>query len=274
MKKILAVIIPLCLAGIAHAQSIGGSIYPGLNPAPTSTLTLPTETISNASTSATCASPIVFTWTANALQNGESVVLSGTAPCPTTGPSLAVPYYVVAVTANTFEIALTPGGAAIAGTGTASNAATVTKSVPPSGLLASSATAGSITVPSITLTTAPYRIQIPIVKFRTNVTTGWGAPATGVGAFYVTFWSAAPTYTYGNYGAYTVATGAANRLGLFVCTIAQYGDGASGECSPLVGTSMEITTNAALFWDVENVGAFLTPISGQTFTITLEPYPS
>jgi hypothetical protein len=67
----------------------------------------------------TIASPGVITWTGNQLANGQQVTLSTTGLLPT-GLSPGVAYYVVGVTANTFNLALTSGGTAINTTGTQS----------------------------------------------------------------------------------------------------------------------------------------------------------
>lgn len=71
---------------------------------------------STGTVSITAASPAVVTWTANGLQNGSTVVFGPTGSIPT-GISFGTTYYVVNVAANTFEIALTYGGASINTTG-------------------------------------------------------------------------------------------------------------------------------------------------------------
>lgn len=131
-------------------------------------------------------------------------------------------------------------------------------------LVASSTTAGSVVVPSFTL--AGGRGFIPRLRLATNVTTGWsGATLT------VTLWRAAPTYTNGDGGTYAVATGGANHLATFACTLAQYGDGAAGECSVSPGNfaTIALSAGALVYWDIQ-AGGSLTPISGQTFTLTAE----
>jgi len=77
-----------------------------------------TATISNAS-------PAVFTWDNNALIDGEVAVLAttGVLPAPFV---VGAAYYVVNPTTNTFNLALTPGGAAIASTTAGSGTHTVT----------------------------------------------------------------------------------------------------------------------------------------------------
>lgn len=130
-------------------------------------------------------------------------------------------------------------------------------------LIASSTTAGSIVVPSFTIQGG--RGFIPRVRLSTNATTGWA------GTFTVTLWRAAPTYTNGDGGAYAVATGAAGRLAQYSCTLVQYGDGASGECSITIGNFLtaSLPSGTSIYWDVQTAAA-ATPISGQTFTLTAE----
>jgi len=65
------------------------------------------------------AAPGVVTWTANQLTNGQQVTLSTTGVLPS-GLSPGVAYFVVGVGVNTFNLALTSGGAAITTTGTQS----------------------------------------------------------------------------------------------------------------------------------------------------------
>lgn len=76
--------------------------------------------ISGAAGSITCtsATPGVFTWTSHGLSNNMPFYFSGTAP---TGLTANTVYFVKSVTANTFEVALTAGGASIATSSTGSN---------------------------------------------------------------------------------------------------------------------------------------------------------
>lgn len=74
-----------------------------------------------AATSATVtvsiASPGVVTWAGHGLVNGNRVRFSTTGTLPT-GLTAGTTYYVVGAAAGTFQVAATPGGAAIATTGT------------------------------------------------------------------------------------------------------------------------------------------------------------
>lgn len=67
----------------------------------------------------TIASPGVVTWTGHGLVNGCQVVLTTTGALPT-GLTAGTTYYVVNKTANTFELAATPGGTSIVTSGSQS----------------------------------------------------------------------------------------------------------------------------------------------------------
>ncbi|QIG70408.1 putative tail protein [Rhizobium phage RHph_N28_2] len=73
----------------------------------------------------TVATPGVFTWTAHGLSDGTPIKFSTTGALPT-GITAGTTYYVVGSTANTFSVAATPGGSAIATTGTQSGVHTAT----------------------------------------------------------------------------------------------------------------------------------------------------
>jgi hypothetical protein len=76
---------------------------------------------SHSTVTITDASPGVISWSSNGLSNGTPIVLTTTGSLPT-GLTAGQVYYVVAAATNTFELAATPGGAAIntssAGSGT------------------------------------------------------------------------------------------------------------------------------------------------------------
>lgn len=139
-------------------------------------------------------------------------------------------------------------------------------------LIASSTTAGSVVVPSCIVARFPAGASGPnsgiVTRFRlaTNVTTGWGSAVITLN-----FWSAAPTYTNGDNGAYAVATGAAGYLGQVSVTLTQFGDGAAGQGAWAVGNFAALRTSVGqvIYWDMQ-VAATLTPISGQTFTLVPE----
>jgi hypothetical protein len=67
----------------------------------------------------TIASPGVISWTAHGFNNGEPIRFTTTGALPT-GLVVATNYYIVNATANDFQLAATPGGAAINTSGTES----------------------------------------------------------------------------------------------------------------------------------------------------------
>lgn len=79
----------------------------------------------------TIAAPGVFTLTGHGLKIGSQIKLTTTGALPT-GLLPATTYYVVSVTANTFTVSATPGGAPITTTVTQSGVHTVTSTPTPS----------------------------------------------------------------------------------------------------------------------------------------------
>jgi hypothetical protein len=133
-------------------------------------------------------------------------------------------------------------------------------------LIGSSTTAGSVVVPSFAIATTAGGAIVPRLRLQTNVTTGW----QGI-SIQVDLWTAAPTFTNGDGGAYAPATGSAGALGSYIIPLTQMGDGAVG-AGPLSGAnqlSMKLTSGTAVFWTAKILGA-ATPISGQTFNLTAE----
>lgn len=78
----------------------------------------------------TIANPAVFTLTSHGLAAGDVIQLTTTGALPT-GLSLATNYYVIAsgLTTNTFEVSATPGGSAVATTGTQSGTHTAARPI-------------------------------------------------------------------------------------------------------------------------------------------------
>ena len=131
-------------------------------------------------------------------------------------------------------------------------------------LVASHGTAGSVSVPTVSI----MRVDggsgsIPKLLLRSNHTTGLSAISVAV-----RLWSAAPTYTNGDNGAYAVATGAASFLGKFTGTFEQFGDGAVAELEPSVGSlsSLKLASGQLVYWDLQATTAF-TPQAAKTFTL-------
>lgn len=130
-------------------------------------------------------------------------------------------------------------------------------------LIASNVTAGSIVVPSLTMVWGEW--VLPRLRLSTNVTTGWSDAVLAV-----RLWTAAPTYTNGDNGAYAVATGASSFVGRCDVTLSQDADGARGVCVPTVGNAF-IGRGTRIYWDLQlSSAAGMTPISGQTFTLIAE----
>jgi hypothetical protein len=133
-------------------------------------------------------------------------------------------------------------------------------------LIASSTTAGSVVVPSFAIATSAGGAVLSRVRLLSNVTSGWdGVSVT------VRLWTAAPTYTNGDGGAYAVATGAAGWIASFLIALSQYGDGAISASQLTAANEMAIklASGTTIYWDMQIMGA-ATPISGQTFTLTAE----
>jgi hypothetical protein len=136
-------------------------------------------------------------------------------------------------------------------------------------LIANSATAGSVIVPSISIPGAFRSAMISRGRLSTNdaTSTAWGAQTVTVD-----LWSVAPTFTNGDRGAWSPATGTANHLGALTCVMsAEYGDGAYAECSLAVGqAAIAVPASGVIYWTLNaSTGSGVTGAS-KTFTFTLE----
>jgi len=177
--------------------------------------------------------------------------------------------------ANTTVIpeSLTPGAAALQTGHRIGNPSSVltrpanTTAYAPGQLIASSTTAGSIVVPSFAATPGAQGAG-SIRRFRlyTNKNAGMDAVTLAVG-----LWTAAPTFTNGDGGAYAVATGAAGWIGSFGGSLVQVGDGAYLIAGPDVGQSIDfvLSSGQLIYWTMQTSTAF-TPASAQTFTLVPE----
>ena len=136
--------------------------------------------------------------------------------------------------------------------------------------IASSATAGSIVVPSFAIATSSGSAHIPTARLISNDATSTAWPGVTV---QVDLWSAAPTFTNGNGAAYAVATGSAGYLGSFYCTFAaaEAGDGNYAVCLPTRGSAIDITlaSGTTVYWSSSAVTASGTLAASKT--LTLEP---
>lgn len=111
----------------ANATLNSRSSYFFMGEVPTATLeddTLALDVLEQGNVTITIASPGVVTYTAHGVSNGTPIQLSTTGALPT-GLAVATTYYIVNQATNTFQLAATPGGAAINTSGTQSGTHTV-----------------------------------------------------------------------------------------------------------------------------------------------------
>jgi hypothetical protein len=139
-------------------------------------------------------------------------------------------------------------------------------------LIASSTTAGSIVVPSFKASRGPGNsFFIRKARLYTNKTSGMSTAQ-----FLIEFWSAAPTLTNGDNGAYAIATGAANWMGKIQTDVmTQVADGAYCMGVPYTGSEIACDGDACqtLYWTLKEIDATgFTPASSQTFTLVPEIY--
>lgn len=137
-------------------------------------------------------------------------------------------------------------------------------------LAANSATAASVVVPSFSIANSAGGALIPRLRLSTNDTTstGWGGVSVQVD-----LWLAAPTFTNGDRGAWSPATGTANHLASFTGTMSSvYGDGAYCELSPSVGQIAvpKLASGVTIYWTLQAVSATGVTGASKTFTLTAE----
>ena len=136
-------------------------------------------------------------------------------------------------------------------------------------LIASSTTAGSISVPTLTV---PNRVQGLRYMIRRVILTT--PKTTGMSAFqaFIEFWKDAPTFTNPDNGAYAVATGAASYLGRTTTTVmTQAADGGYCEGVPTTGVEIVLEGIPTVYWSLKEADATgFFPSSAQTFVLTAE----
>lgn len=136
-------------------------------------------------------------------------------------------------------------------------------------LVASSATAGSVVVPSFSIPNSAGGFYVPRIRLSTNDST---STAWGLAVVKIDLWSAAPTFSGGDRTAVAVATGTAGHLAAYNCTMsAEYGDGAYAECGLSASPAIKLASGTSVFW----TASVVTPGSGVTgaskvFTLTAE----
>lgn len=132
-------------------------------------------------------------------------------------------------------------------------------------LVANNTTAGSVTVPTVTVArVAGGSGMIRSAILKTNHTTGLDAIN-----FTVDIWSAAPTFTNGDNGVYAVATNGDKWLGSLSGSFRQFADYASAMLAPDGGVgelSFKLASGTDVYWTMRTNGAF-TPASGKTFNL-------
>ena len=137
-------------------------------------------------------------------------------------------------------------------------------------LIASSATAGSIVVPSFAIANAAGGAIITRMRLSTNDTTSTAWPTVTV---QIDLWSAAPTWTNGDRGTWSPATGTGSHLGAYTCIMsAEFGDGAYAECAPAVGNAsvIKLASGTSVYWSLEAVTASGVTGASKVFTATAE----
>ena len=184
-----------------------------------------------------------------------------------------------AAATKTFGVGLDPSGNCLTGissSGSITNP-TSTLTLPaattlrlPGTLVASSATAGSIVVPSFTIPNTAGGFYAPRLRLATNDATSTGWPGVQV---QIDLWSAAPTFTTGDNTTWALATGSQVHLGAYSCALsAVNGDGEYAECAPAVGTTpaIKLASGTSVFWTAQTVSATGVVGASGVFTLTAE----
>jgi hypothetical protein len=242
---------------------------------PSSVLTRPALAVSSAVT-ATSANPCVFTWTGNPLLGGQTVVLGGTAV--PAGFSANTPYYVVAITGNTFQLSATFFGNPIGSTSTGT-AVTATLCYTPNSIVWP---VNAIT-PFFTIANSAGGVILPRIRLVTNIAgvqqasgryagSGWDGVTVSVN-----LWTTAPTaYIWaGDGGPYAPQTGTAGWLANFQVLMTQFGDMAAG-AGAITGASemaLKLASGTSVFWDAQILtmpATFILSVVSQTLTLIPE----
>lgn len=139
-------------------------------------------------------------------------------------------------------------------------------------LIASSATASSIVVPSFIVPPSQDGALFTTPELSTNdsTSTGWGGVTVQLD-----LWSAAPTFTNGDRGAFALATGSALHIGAFQCTMsAVAGDGAYSECAPTVGSFVmpKLPAGSSVSWTLQAITATGVTGASKVFTLTMRGF--
>lgn len=97
-------------------------------------------------------------------------------------------------------------------------------------------------------------------------------PAWGGATIQIDLERAAPTLTNGDRGVYKIATGAANYLGSYTCTLTTAGDGSYGLCLHTGALpALKLASGSSVFWTAQSVnGTSGATIASGVFTLTAE----
>jgi hypothetical protein len=137
-------------------------------------------------------------------------------------------------------------------------------------LIASSATAGSVVVPSFSIPNTAGGFYAPRMRLATNDATSTGWPGVQV---QIDLWSAAPTFSTGDRTTWALSTGSQGHLAAYSCALsAVNGDGEYTECAPAVGTTpaIKLASGTSVFWTAQTVSATGATGASGVFTLTAE----
>jgi len=136
-------------------------------------------------------------------------------------------------------------------------------------LIASSATAGSVVVPSFAIATSGGAAVINKLLLTSNdsTSTAWGSAQ-----IQVDLWTTAPTFTNGDRAAFVVATGTAAHRAAFTCTMSpEYGDGVYAECTPNYGSeAVKLASGTTIYWTLQALTISGVTGASKVFTLTAE----
>jgi hypothetical protein len=134
-------------------------------------------------------------------------------------------------------------------------------------LIASSATAGSVVVPSITLPAQTGFIPRLRLSINDATSTAWGGTS-----IQIDLWSSAPTFSTGDRTPFSIATGAASHLGSYSCTMSpEYGDGVYAECAPSVGATPSLSlSGTTVYWTAKTLSGGGVTAGSKVMTLTAE----
>ena len=167
---------------------------------------------------------------------------SATVPCPPsawTPTSAAAPKPVTITAPNTASVTNPTSQLTLTSSTTAYSVGN---------LVASSATAGSVVVPSFAIANSAGAGQICSLDLTSDdsASTAWGGVTVQID-----LWRTAPTFTNGDHAAYVIATGSANFIGTLTGTYGPAaGDGAYARLVPVTGDCFrpKLASGTSIFW--------------------------